>query len=162
MDFMGRRRERRREGVGYGEMREEKGVELCKQDFDVDALQVLDPTMLLVANDYNELFKKKQTPKSKGNLLNYVLDETDEIKNLIQKVASEKKMIPFAVNNHYIFLQNLPNPIDFQIFLLTYFQVVIQRTAVCSQLRKQTLLKLHCLQQTDCFQVRLPYCFPWR
>ena len=35
------------------------------------------------------------------NLLNYVLDETDEIKNLIQKVASEKKMIPFAVNNPY-------------------------------------------------------------
>lgn len=82
-------------------VREENGVKLCKQYFDVDALQVLDPTMLLVANDYNELFKKKQTPKSKGNLLNYVLDETDEIKNLIQKVASEKKMIPFAVNNPY-------------------------------------------------------------
>ena len=67
----------------------------------MDALHVLDPTMLLVANDYIELFKKKQTPKSKGNLLNYVLDETDEIKNLVQNVASAKKMNPFAVNNSF-------------------------------------------------------------
>lgn len=82
-------------------VREENGVKLCKQYFEVDAIHVLDPTMLLDANDYIELFKQKQTPKSRGNLLNYVLDETDEIKNLIQKVASENKMIPFAVNNPY-------------------------------------------------------------
>ena len=82
-------------------VREENGVKLCKQYFDVDALHVLDPTMLLDVNDYIELFKQKQTPKSKGNLLNYVLDETDEIESLIKKVASMKKMVPFAVNNPY-------------------------------------------------------------
>lgn len=82
-------------------VREENGVKLCKQYFEVDAIHVLDPTMLLDANDYIKLFKQKLTPKSRGNLLNYVLDETDEIKNLIQKVASENKMIPFAVNNPY-------------------------------------------------------------
>lgn len=82
-------------------VREENGVKLCKQYFDVDALHVLDPTMLLDVNDYIELFKQKQTPKSKGKLLNYVLDETDEIESLIKKVASMKKMVPFAVNNPY-------------------------------------------------------------
>ena len=82
-------------------VREENGVKLCKQYFDIDALHVLDPTMLLDVNDYIELFKQKQTPKSKGNLLNYVLDETDEIESLIKKVASMKKMVPFAVNNPY-------------------------------------------------------------
>lgn len=82
-------------------VREENGVKLCKHNFDVDALHVLDPTMLLDANDYIELFKRKLTPKSKGNLLNYVLDETDEIESLIKKVASMKKMVPFAVNNPY-------------------------------------------------------------
>lgn len=82
-------------------VREENGVKLCKHNFDVDALHVLDPTMLLDANDYIELFKQKQTSKSKGNLLNYVLDETDEIESLIKKVASMKKMVPFAVNNPY-------------------------------------------------------------
>lgn len=82
-------------------VREENGVKLCKQYFEIDALHVLDPTMLLDVNDYIELFKQKQTPKSKGNLLNYVLDETDEIENLIKMVASVKKMITFAVNNPY-------------------------------------------------------------
>ena len=82
-------------------VREENGVKLCKQYFDVDALHVLDPTMLLDVNEYIELFKQKQTPKSKGNLLNYVLDETDEIERLMKKVASMKKMVPFAVNNPY-------------------------------------------------------------
>ncbi len=82
-------------------VREENGVKLCKQYFDADALHVLDPTMLLAAEDYIELFKQKQTPKSNGTLLNYVLDETDEINQLIQKVASEKKMNPFAVNNPF-------------------------------------------------------------
>lgn len=82
-------------------VREENGVKLCKQYFDADALHVLDPTMLLAAEDYIELFKQKQTPKSNGTLLNYVLDETDEINQLIQKVASEKKLNPFAVNNPF-------------------------------------------------------------
>lgn len=49
-------------------VREENGVKLCKQYFEVDAIHVLDPTMLLDANDYIELFKQKQTPKSRGNL----------------------------------------------------------------------------------------------
>ena len=82
-------------------VREENGVKLCKQYFDVNALHVLDPTMLLDVNDYIDLFKQKQTSKSDGTLLNYVLDENDEIRKLIQKVASEKKLIPFAVNNPY-------------------------------------------------------------
>ncbi len=82
-------------------VREENGVKLCKQYFDVDAMHVLDPTMLLDASDYIELFEQKQTPKSEGTLLNYVLDQTEEIKDLIQRVAAGKKLVPFAVNNPY-------------------------------------------------------------
>ena len=82
-------------------VREATGVNICKQYFNVDAEHVLDPTMLLSAQDYKTLFQERQTPLSKGTLLNYVLDETDEIENLIKKLSSEKKMIPFAVNNPY-------------------------------------------------------------
>lgn len=82
-------------------VREDSAVKLCKQYFDVDALHVLDPTMLLDANDYIMLFEQKQTPKSKGTLLNYVLDETEEIRKIINLIASEKNMVPFAVNNPY-------------------------------------------------------------
>ncbi len=82
-------------------VREENGVKLCKQYFEANALHVLDPTMLLAADDYIDLFKQKQTPKSEGTLLNYVLDETDEINNLIKRVAFERNLIPFAVNNPF-------------------------------------------------------------
>lgn len=82
-------------------VREATGVNICKQYFNVDAEHVLDPTMLLSAQDYKTLFQKRQTPPSKGTLLNYVLDSTDEINHLIAKLSSVKKMIPFAVNNPY-------------------------------------------------------------
>mgnify|MGYP002516842802 CR=1 FL=1 len=82
-------------------VREENGVKLCEKYFDVDALQVLDPTMLLVREDYIRLFKKSNTPKSKGNLLNYVLDNSDEIDHLIDEIAAQKHLMPFAVNNPF-------------------------------------------------------------
>lgn len=82
-------------------VREENGVKLCKKYFDVDALQVLDPTMLLVREDYIRLLKKNNTPKSKGNLLNYVLDSNENIIHLIDKLAVKKHLIPFSVNNPF-------------------------------------------------------------
>lgn len=81
--------------------REANGVKLCKSKFGVDAQHVLDPTMLLNMEDYTSLFIKDNTPKSNGTLLNYVLDESEEINNLINKVATEKHLIPFAVNNPF-------------------------------------------------------------
>lgn len=82
-------------------VREATGVDMCKLYFNVDAEHVLDPTMLLSAQDYKTLFQERQTPPSKGTLLNYVLDSTDKINHLIAKFASVTKMIPFAVNNPY-------------------------------------------------------------
>lgn len=81
--------------------REANGIKLCKSKFGVDALHVLDPTMLLNMEDYTSLFIKDNTPKSKGTLLNYVLDESEEINSLINKVATEKHLVPFAVNNPF-------------------------------------------------------------
>lgn len=81
--------------------RETNGVKLCKMKFDVNAQHVLDPTMLLDIEDYKCLFKKANTPKSRGTLLNYVLDATEKINNLIDNVAIEKHLIPFAVNNPF-------------------------------------------------------------
>ena len=80
-------------------VREESGVELCKQHFNVTAQHVLDPTMLLDAEDYISLFKKSNTPKSKGSLLCYILDETEEKQQIINHIAKEKGLIPFKINN---------------------------------------------------------------
>ena len=80
-------------------VREDSGVDLCKRYFGVDAQHVLDPTMLLNREDYIKLFEAADTPKSKGNLLCYILDETEEKKALIKRIADEKGLIPFNVKS---------------------------------------------------------------
>lgn len=80
-------------------VREDSGVDLCKRYFGVEAQHVLDPTMLLNKEDYIKLFTDANTPKSKGNLLCYILDETEEKKALIKCIADEKGLIPFNVKS---------------------------------------------------------------
>lgn len=80
-------------------VRESSAVNLCKEHFGINALHVLDPTMLLNKNDYISLFEASQTPKSPGNLLVYILDETHEKAELVDKIAKEKGLIPFMVNS---------------------------------------------------------------
>ena len=53
-------------------VRENDGVTLCKEYFDVDPVHVLDPTMLLNEADYSIFFQKRNTPKSNGTLINYI------------------------------------------------------------------------------------------
>lgn len=80
-------------------VREDSGVDLCRTHFGVEAQQVLDPTMLLTKEDYIQLFENTDTPKSKGTLLNYILDETPEKLALIDQIAQEKNLVPFRVNS---------------------------------------------------------------
>ena len=80
-------------------VRESSGVQLCKEHFSVEAIHVLDPTMLLNKEDYIKLIEASQTLKSKGTMLNYILDETPEKKALIEQIAKEKNLIPFRVNS---------------------------------------------------------------
>lgn len=88
--------------------REVDGVKLCKAKFEVDALHVLDPTMLLNTENYISLFMKDNTPKSKGTLLYYVLDDKEEINILINNIAAEKHLVPFAVNNPFEYDESKP------------------------------------------------------
>ena len=76
-------------------VRESSGVQLCQEYFDVKAVQVLDPTLLLSANDYRALIKKSKTQPSKGNMLVYMLDRTEEKEKLIERIAEEKGLTPF-------------------------------------------------------------------
>lgn len=79
-------------------VRESSGVELCQNKFGINAQIVLDPTMLLLKRDYINLFESVNTPKSRGSLLCYILDETFEKMDLIKRIANEKKLVPFRVN----------------------------------------------------------------
>lgn len=80
-------------------VREQSGVELCEKNFDIDAEWVLDPTMLLNAEDYIELFKASDTPQSEGNLLDYILDREDDKETMILEVASKANLKPFRLNS---------------------------------------------------------------
>lgn len=80
-------------------VREKSGIDLCREHYHVQATHVLDPTMLLKAEDYIKIFEAEGTPKSSGTLLNYILDETPEKTALIEKVAKDKGLVPFSVNS---------------------------------------------------------------
>ena len=90
-------------------VREDSGMKFCRERFGVEVEHVLDPTMLLDVEDYIGLIQDSNTSKSKGTLLNYILDETQEKKDLIAKIAKEKSLIPFSVNSN---VENLTLPVE--------------------------------------------------
>lgn len=81
-------------------VREDSGVGLCKKHFGVETQHVLDPTMLLDKESYIKLFTEANTPNSKGNLLCYILDETEEKKEFIRRIADENGLTPFNVKSN--------------------------------------------------------------
>ena len=77
-------------------VRENDSIELLKNNLGVTAQWVIDPTLLLQKEDYENLIK--ETPRSKGNLLVYLLDVTLAKKTFVNRVANERKLIPFYVS----------------------------------------------------------------
>lgn len=79
-------------------IREQAGVKLCKEQLEIDALNVLDPTMLLQTSDYLNLIKRSNISSSEGTLHQYILDETPEKLALVNHIEKEKKLIKFSVH----------------------------------------------------------------
>lgn len=65
-------------------VREDAGVDLCREKLGVEAVHLLDPTLLLTAEDYSQLINR---PKENKGLFTYVLDQSVEKQNYIQRVA---------------------------------------------------------------------------
>lgn len=80
-------------------VREFSGINICRNYFGVDAVHVLDPTLLLDADDYRLLVNATETEPSKGNMLVYILDKTEEKIELVNRIASEKGLIPFWLDS---------------------------------------------------------------
>ncbi len=79
-------------------VREASAVELCRKYLGVQATHLLDPTMLLTTDDYKALWKATETPPSDGSLFYYILDENEEKKALVRRIAEETGTKPFSVN----------------------------------------------------------------
>ena len=78
-------------------VREESGIRMCKELFDVQACQVLDPTILLSREDYRRF--ASTAPQSPGNLMVYVLDRTEEKDAFIAEFAEKRGLVPFYANS---------------------------------------------------------------
>ena len=82
-------------------VREDSGVKLCKEYLCVNAFHVLDPTMLLQREDYLEILEKSNTPKSNGNLFDYILDPNPIKQQFVKNVASRVSLQSFHVLPKY-------------------------------------------------------------
>lgn len=82
-------------------VREDSGVELCKNHLDVDAIHVLDPTMLLTRTDYVKIIENESIPASNGNLFTYILDPSSVKNNFINQVEKELGLKAFNVLPKY-------------------------------------------------------------
>lgn len=69
-------------------VREKSAIELCKNNLDVDAKFVLDPTLLLEKEDYLKLITKK-SEKLSASIFAYVLDKSESKKDIINFVQKK-------------------------------------------------------------------------
>lgn len=77
-------------------VREKSGVGLCKDHLGVSAVHVLDPTLLLQAEDYAALCK--DIPQRKPFIFAYILDKSEDKINSIQRFA-EQRGLPYYIKS---------------------------------------------------------------
>lgn len=78
-------------------VREDSGVKLCKDHLGVNAVHVLDPTMLLTKEDYISLIEAEKEPQAAGTLFYYILDPASKKTAFIQRVSEAKGLRAFQV-----------------------------------------------------------------
>ena len=84
-------------------VRELSAVNLCKDNFDVEAIQVLDPTMLLDKEDYMHLVPHG---KKRGGLFCYMLDKTLEKQKVVNEISKRTGLTSFE---NMPFLESTPD-----------------------------------------------------
>lgn len=90
-------------------VREDSGIQLCRNLFGIEATQVLDPTMLLQVDDYIRLFQERNVKKSNGDLFVYLLDRNDAVQSFINDMAKTTAMTPNYLKVYELF-ENPENP----------------------------------------------------
>lgn len=79
-------------------VREASGVGLCQRYLNVDAVQMLDPTLLLDKSDYENLIRKRNNrTTSKAKIFTYILDDSDYKQNVISYAENQLNLSPFKL-----------------------------------------------------------------
>lgn len=77
-------------------VREDTGVDLVSQYLGrEDAFHLIDPTMLLTADQYRDIINQENTVLTDGNLYLYLLDKTDHKGQFVQDVANKMGLTPY-------------------------------------------------------------------
>lgn len=84
-------------------VREDSALELLNQyGWNIPkAIQVLDPTLLLAPQKYNEVINNGNTRPLLGDMFCYVLDKTRKIDALVEEIASKNHLTPFKTSIDY-------------------------------------------------------------
>lgn len=77
-------------------VREDSATKLCSQNFMVKAQHVLDPTMLLNAEDYKFIALSDNSNLSDGQLFYYILDKSQEKQGIIESISKSLNYQNFA------------------------------------------------------------------
>ena len=80
-------------------VREQSGIKLCKDHFGVDAIQLLDPTLLLKAEDYISDIDLENVSESPGNMLVYIIDGNNEKDSIVSLCENKLNLKRFIVNS---------------------------------------------------------------
>lgn len=79
-------------------VREDSAIDQIKNKLGrTDAIHVLDPTMLLSKEHYNDLVESEKNPVSPGNLNVYVLDRTPEKDKLVRQIEAKLQLKAFEI-----------------------------------------------------------------
>lgn len=80
-------------------VRESSAISLCKKYLSSNAILVLDPTLLLNIENYNQLINVAQVKQNTNMLLQYILDEDETKTELINSIAQKMKLNIIRVNS---------------------------------------------------------------
>lgn len=84
-------------------VREKAAVAMCKEHLGVDAKHVIDPTMLLSAQDYHDVIHNHGTSGKEGNyILCYTLDYSSQVKRVVKLISSQLNARVYFVNGENI------------------------------------------------------------
>lgn len=84
-------------------VREESGVDLCREYLGVDAVQTLDPTLLLQKDDYDALIRMAAAPDTSSGpaLASYILDRSPEKMAVASALAGSLGLETVNINSRY-------------------------------------------------------------
>ncbi len=92
-------------------VREDVGVDICKDYFNKDAQHVLDPTMLYDKEDYEKLIENE--PQQRGILLRYFLESTEQSELIISTICDKLNLVSLKVTaEKYYYYSLLVDNID--------------------------------------------------